>query len=132
MTMGFCRARPKLDRCLSGPLISTFGLPLAATLVASQFPEFARATGEPLGLGWDNAAFLVDSRVVFRFPRRRVAAGLIEREIAVLPQIAAHLPLAISTLHFIGIKGSEYPLAFAGYKLIEGFGAAPFSTGHVA
>jgi aminoglycoside phosphotransferase (APT) family kinase protein len=96
------------------------GLPLAATLVASQFPEFARATVEAFGFGWDNAAFLVDRRVVFRFPRRHVAAGLIEREIAVLPQIAAHLPLAISASHFIGVKTSEYPWAFAGYDLIGG------------
>lgn len=57
---------------------------------------------------------------MFRFPRRRIAAELIEREIAVLPQIASRLPLAISAPSYIGRKSAAYPWVFAGYELISG------------
>jgi aminoglycoside phosphotransferase (APT) family kinase protein len=93
---------------------------LAGRLIASQFPEFASATIVPFGSGWDNAAFLIDGRVVFRFPRRRIAAGLIEREVAILPHVAPRLPLAISAPHFVGAKSVEYPWVFAGYERIDG------------
>jgi aminoglycoside phosphotransferase (APT) family kinase protein len=94
--------------------------PLAARLVRTQFPELATATVEPFGVGWDNAAFLMDGHVVFRFPRRRIVAGLIEREVAILPSIAPRLPLAISAPHFIGKATGGYPWIFAGYELIDG------------
>jgi aminoglycoside phosphotransferase (APT) family kinase protein len=93
---------------------------LAASLVANQFPELARSTVQPFGFGWDNAAFLIDNQIVFRFPRRKIAANLIEREIALLPHVAKQLPLAISAPQFIGTKTAEYPWVFAGYKLIVG------------
>ncbi len=93
---------------------------LASRLVRAQFPQLRAATVEPFGVGWDNAAFLVDGSVLFRFPRRRIVAGLIEREIAVLPQIAPHLPVAISTPTFVGAASPEYPWVFAGYELIAG------------
>ena len=101
--------------------------PLAARLVATQFPELAGVSVEPFGFGWDNAAFLVDRRFVFRFPRRRRVAGLIEREIAILPHIAARLPLAISAPTLIGKKTSDYPWVFAGYELIAGSTACSVS-----
>jgi aminoglycoside phosphotransferase (APT) family kinase protein len=93
---------------------------LAASLVANQFPELARSTVQPFGFGWDNAAFLIDNQIVFRFPRRKIAANLIEREIALLPHVVKQLPLAISAPQFIGTKTAEYPWVFAGYKLIVG------------
>ncbi|MGP6188915.1 MAG: phosphotransferase [Vulcanimicrobiaceae bacterium] len=93
---------------------------LAAKLLAEQFPQLSRAAVEPFGLGWDNAAFLVGGRLVFRFPRRRAVACLIERETALLPLIATRLPLAISAPSFVGAATAEYPWVFAGYELITG------------
>lgn len=93
---------------------------LAAELVASQFPDLSNAAIEPFGSGWDNAAFLVDGRIVFRFPRRRAAAGLIEREVAILPNIAPQLPLSISAPQFIGVSTPKHPWMFAGYESIDG------------
>jgi len=103
---------------------------LAARLIGAQFPALATAVVEPFGIGWDNAAFLVDRRIVFRFPRRRVATKLIEREVAVLPRIAACLPLAISAPSFFGAAGAEYPWIFAGYELIEGATACSAVLSH--
>ncbi len=53
----------------------------AARLVERQFPELAPARLEPLGTGWDNAAYVVNGRWVFRFPRRKAFAGLLESEV---------------------------------------------------
>ena len=93
---------------------------LAARLIAEQFPALPLDRIETLGNGWDNAAFLVDGRISFRFPRRRVAGNLIKREIALLPMIAAHLPLAIPAPQYVGAPTHAYPWYFAGYDLIAG------------
>jgi aminoglycoside phosphotransferase (APT) family kinase protein len=93
---------------------------LAARLIAAQFPHLQGRAVEPFGVGWDNAAFLVDGRIVFRFPRRRDWAGLIAREVAVLPRIAAQVPLAVPAPSFVGAPSGEYPYLFAGYERIAG------------
>jgi aminoglycoside phosphotransferase (APT) family kinase protein len=96
---------------------------LAAALIAARFPELAGLAVEPFGIGWDNTAFLVGGRIVFRFPRRRVSANLIEREIAILPLVAPHVPLAIPAPRYAGAPSAEYPWVFAGYDVIPGAGA---------
>jgi aminoglycoside phosphotransferase (APT) family kinase protein len=93
---------------------------LAAKLISEQFAELGAETIESFGSGWDNAAFLINGRIVVRFPRRRAFAHLIEREIAILPLLVPHLPLAISAPVFFGAAGPDYPWAFAGYDRIEG------------
>lgn len=95
-------------------------LDLATSLVLAQFPALANQTVVPFGIGWDNAAYLVGERIVFRFPRRRVATRLIEREIAILPAIATALPISIPVPRYVGIASDAYQYAFAGYDLIEG------------
>jgi aminoglycoside phosphotransferase (APT) family kinase protein len=102
---------------------------LARRLIAAQFPELRAESVEPAGLGWDNAAFLGDGEVLFRFPRRRVAAPLIERELALLPSVAPRVPLAISAPTFAGAPTSAYPWVFAGYRKIEGRTACSAALG---
>lgn len=92
----------------------------AALLIERQFPALAPARLEAFGVGWDNTAYLVNGRFVFRFPRRRVAAGFIEREARVLPLLAPHLPLAVPLPSHIGVPADGYPYSFAGYPLIPG------------
>ncbi len=58
---------------------------MAARLIEEQFPEFRCAQIEPFGEGWDNTAYVVDKRYVFRFPRREVAAELIHIEAECVP-----------------------------------------------
>ncbi len=93
---------------------------LARGLIEAQFPELGGARVEPLGEGWDNAAFLVGGEYVFRFPRRAVAAPLMVREIAILPTLAPHLPHAISVARFAGKATGTYPWRFAGYRSFHG------------
>jgi hypothetical protein len=47
---------------------------LALRLVNDHFHELCVETIEPFGSGWDNAAFLVNGSIVFRFPPRRSVA----------------------------------------------------------
>ncbi|HEX5505907.1 MAG TPA: phosphotransferase, partial [Thermomicrobiales bacterium] len=92
----------------------------AARLIAGQFPALAPARLESLGVGWDNRSFLVDGRVVFRFPRRRIAAALLEREARVLPLLAPQLPLPIPVPRWLGRPTADYPAPFAGYPYLPG------------
>jgi aminoglycoside phosphotransferase (APT) family kinase protein len=93
---------------------------LAQQLIASQFPTLPRRPLRPFGNGWDNTAFLIDDEFVFRFPRRRIAAPLLEREIALLPHLSSRLPLAVPVPCFVGAPTAGYPWPFAGYRLIPG------------
>ncbi len=93
---------------------------LASRAIARQFPTLAANAVVPFGEGWDNAAFLVGGRYVFRFPRREVAVALIETERRVLASIAAHGPLPIPIPLFAGMPDGEYPWPFAGYAVLRG------------
>lgn len=95
----------------------------AALLIERQFPELAPVLPEPLGVGWDNAAFLVCGRWVFRFPRRKLGAGLLANELRALPVLAPSLPLPIPVPAFVGRPDGDYPYPFAGYALLPGLTA---------
>jgi aminoglycoside phosphotransferase (APT) family kinase protein len=92
----------------------------AARLIEAQFPDLSPLRLELLGAGWDNWAYRVNGDLVFRFPRRKLGAVLLEREVRVLPLLAPHLPLPIPTPLFQGAPAGGYPYPFAGYRLIPG------------
>jgi aminoglycoside phosphotransferase (APT) family kinase protein len=92
----------------------------AAAVIEAQFPELAPARAALLGVGWDNTAHLVNDAFVFRFPRRQVAAPLLETEARLLPVIAGRLPLPVPVPTFLGRPGPAFRWPFAGYRLLEG------------
>ena len=94
--------------------------PLARGLIADQFPELAAESLELLGVGWDNTAWLVDDRWVFRFPRRSVAIPGFERELEALPQLARRLPLPIPDPVFVGRPTGEFPWPWFGAAQVPG------------
>jgi aminoglycoside phosphotransferase (APT) family kinase protein len=100
----------------------------AAAMIARSFPALGTPALSRLGEGWDNAAFLVNGTHVFRFPRRAIAAELMETECRILPLIAPQLPLRISVPVFVGAAAGDYPWPFAGYPLLPG---TPLSERHV-
>ena len=93
---------------------------LVRGLLAEQFPELDSDSARPLAEGWDNSVWLVEDRLAFRFPRRAVAAPLVEREVAVLPRLAPLLPVRVPEPVCIGLPSDRYPWAFFGCPLLPG------------
>ncbi|HTV91781.1 MAG TPA: phosphotransferase [Verrucomicrobiae bacterium] len=96
----------------------------ARRLIAAQFPQLAGVPVRPIGSGWDNAAFLVDEHLVFRFPQRAIAAPLMPRELAALPLIAPQVSCPIPTPIYAGEPSAEYPWHFGGYEILLGVSAS--------
>jgi aminoglycoside phosphotransferase (APT) family kinase protein len=105
-------------------------VPLWAPEIEVDEPLVRRLLGEQLGFhprslrlhasGWDNSVWVVDETWAFRFPRRQIAIPGVEREIAVLPAIAAFLPLRIPVPEHVGLPADGYPWPFFGCRFIEG------------
>ena len=57
---------------------------------------------------------------VFRFPRRTIAAPLLEAEGRVLPALAPRLPFPIPRPEWFGHPGAGYPWPFLGYRRLAG------------
>jgi len=93
---------------------------LALELIREQFPELAPVEARLLGSGWDNTAYLIDGALVFRFPRRALAVGLLEREAQVLPRLAPRLPLAVPLPEWAGRPTSRFGWPFLGYRRLAG------------
>ncbi|WP_042460154.1 phosphotransferase [Neobacillus dielmonensis] len=92
----------------------------ATEMIEKQFPQLKPAQVTILGEGFDNSVFLVNNQYVFRFPRRQIAATLMETECRILPLIAPMLPFSIPHPQFLGIPENEYPWPFAGYEMLRG------------
>jgi aminoglycoside phosphotransferase (APT) family kinase protein len=92
----------------------------ARTLIEAQFPELGGSSVEAVAAGWDNIVYLVDERWAFRFPRRAIAISGVEREIATLPRLAAHLPIRVPEPRFIGRPTDEYPWPWFGAPWLPG------------
>ncbi|MEZ5102123.1 MAG: phosphotransferase [Thermoleophilia bacterium] len=93
---------------------------LVRRLLAAQVPGLAAATVEPLGVGWDSAAFLVDGRLAFRFPQRAFGVAGLEREARVMPRLAPLLPLPVPVATVVGRPGDGYPWPFLGARCLPG------------
>ena len=81
-------------------------------------PGLFPATVAPLGEGMDHRAFLVGADHVFRFPKHRHAAGMMEVELRLLPGLSARLDLPIPRYEQAGRLTDGTP--FVGYRLIRG------------
>ena len=93
---------------------------LVRELLRTQFPELDASSVRLLGEGWDNSVWVVEERVAFRFPRRAVAAPLVEREMAVLPRLAGLVPAPVPVPSHVGQPSDRYPWAFFGAPLLPG------------
>jgi len=93
---------------------------LALKLITEQFPELNAKTIRVLGAGWDNTAFIVNEKIIFRFPRRQVAVNLLQEESNFLPQLAPHLSLTIPNILWQGKATSDFPWPFSGYSFLPG------------
>lgn len=93
---------------------------LVRVLLRTQHPELAALDITPVDSGWDNAIFRLGSKLAVRVPRRAVAADLIRREQAWLPNLAKQLPIPIPSPVCVGVPGCGYPWFWSIVPWIEG------------
>lgn len=94
-------------------------------MVQSRFPALDAQDVRPLAEGWNNALYLVDGQWLFRFPRRKSAAALLEVELALLPGLALRLPLRVPYPLFTAEPTPTFPHPWYGYAAISGRAHAP-------
>jgi aminoglycoside phosphotransferase (APT) family kinase protein len=104
----------------------------ARQLVRAQFPELAAREVTLVSEGWDYAVFRVDRDWAFRFPRREVVVPGTEREIAVLPELAEQLPVAVPEPVFVGRPNRGFPWPFYGARYLAGVEATGQAVDPVA
>jgi aminoglycoside phosphotransferase (APT) family kinase protein len=92
----------------------------ARRLVRRQFPDLAADDVRLVSEGWDYYVFRVDGEWVFRFPRRQAVVPGVWREIAVLPELAARLPVGVPAPVFVARPGDDFPWPFYGARYLEG------------
>lgn len=97
---------------------------LAKTIIGSQFPTlFPVKSIQCIGKGWDNKVFLVNEEIIFRFPHRKIAVELIERENIVLNHLHSKISVDIPNPKYIGKPSADYPYSFHGYPILKGTSA---------
>ncbi len=91
------------------------------TVLRRDFPDLGARTTVLIGEGMDNCAYLVDNTYVFRFPRRAIAANLIDSEIIALSHTALLLPISVPVPLFTGLVPAAAGWRYVGYRRLPGF-----------
>lgn len=81
----------------------------AHALLLDQHPDLAGLPLRHVDSGWDNVMFRLGDELALRFPRRKIAAALIEHEQTWLPAVARSLPLPVPVPLRVGQPGRGYP-----------------------
>jgi len=87
--------------------------PLVRALLHDQMPDLATRPLRVLASGWDNVIYRLGDDLVLRFPRRALAADLVEHELRWLPELAPRLPLPIPSPVRAGRPGHGYPWSWS-------------------
>jgi aminoglycoside phosphotransferase (APT) family kinase protein len=86
----------------------------------AQFPQLELESLQPFAEGWDYTILVVNELWAFRFPRREIVVPGTRREIALLPELAPVLPVAVPVPLFVGEPSADFPWPFFGSKLLPG------------
>ena len=116
LSIGFYEP-PPTDRELTAEIVRA--------VVREQFPELAVASVEPMGEGWEFETFLVDDRVVFRFPRRADGGDGFEWQERLHVLVASVISdiVRIPRITRWGKPCGRFPYRFTGHDLVPGVGA---------
>lgn len=88
-------------------------------IVLQQFPEYTDHPVRKLGEGWDNLCLQFGEEIVFRLPKRQLAAELIQKEAKWLDRVPV-LSLPVPRLAHIGESNKAYPYGFIGVTYLSG------------
>jgi len=89
-------------------------------ILRAQFPELRPRSIALLGEGWDSEVYEVDRQWVLRFPKRAEVQVTLAREQALLPALAAQLPIAVPRFELFGQPSELFPYRFVGYRKLPG------------
>ncbi len=89
-------------------------------IISVCFPELALSSCAIHSEGWDSVAVVVNSELIFRFPKRSDVEPQYQIERRLLPVLAAALPLPVPDVAFFCLGSTVYPGSFIGHHLIEG------------
>lgn len=91
-----------------------------------QFPDLSLERVELIGSGWEYDVWLVDDRLVIRFPRYAEVAADLDRAEALLEFVGAELGSAVRVpkICLRGEPGPHFPHRFVGHELIPGLPAS--------
>jgi len=102
---------------------------LVRRLLADQFPHWGQLPLSPVpSAGTDNALYRLGDELAVRLPRIHWAVRQAEKELAWLPRLAPHLPLAIPEPLALGEPGHGYPWRWGVYRWLDGETAIPERT----
>src|SRR5688572_15318320 len=91
------------------------------TYLEGQFPALLPINSlQEIGEGWDNSIFLVNKKIIFRFPRRQAAIALMERESILLNNLPDFSGINTPRLKYLGRPTATNPYPCQGYEIIEG------------
>ncbi len=89
-------------------------------LLEDRTPGIDIRTCESIVEGWDSHVLEVNGELIFRFPRWPNAARNVEKEIALLPLLAANLPVQVPKFDSVVRDRADGPVVFTGYDKIQG------------
>lgn len=102
----------------------------AATLVRDQFPEWSELPLRRLVPGGsDHVIYRLGNELTARFPRHAGAVDQARHEARWLPELAAHLPLAIPHPVAVGKPSHGYPWHWAVHNWLDGSAVTPEEYG---
>lgn len=106
--------------------------PLAAELIAEQFPQWAHLPITPVAVGGhDNRTFRLGEHMSIRLPSAAEYALKVHKEQLWLPRLAPHLSLPIPQPLAMGRPSKNYPFEWSVYQWIEGESANTISIDDV-
>jgi len=109
--------RPVSDRPLDDAI--------ALAALREQFPDQGFRQAQALGSGWGTDTYLVDQRLVARFPRNAELAAWVDRDEALLRYVASAVgpAFAVPEVKHRGNPGEYFPHGFLVCALVPGVGA---------
>jgi aminoglycoside phosphotransferase (APT) family kinase protein len=98
---------------------------IALRAVRARLPALGCRRAERLGSGWATDAYLLDDRLVARFPRNAEAARWVDFDEAVLAVVASTVGSAFAVPAVVarGTAGPDFPYDFLVCELVRGVGA---------
>ncbi len=92
----------------------------AVDLLRTRFPSLDVRDVRIIEDGWDSLVLDLDGEWIFRFPRRPEVEQWMEREIALLPELAATLPVEVPHFELVARNG----VVCVGYRKLAGVPAS--------